>query len=91
MHFEFRGNDVVLRGRKTAIVSIVPEAKYPQMWRVVRPDGSHSDMVNKTGAKEAALALARSMILGGKGKEATETPAGRENAYTASPKAPGGV
>jgi hypothetical protein len=32
---------------------IVPDAKWPGMYRLVRPDGSLSDMVNLTRAKDA--------------------------------------
>jgi hypothetical protein len=49
----WRGNDLHLRqGRK--LVSIVPDEKYPGMWRVRYPDGRLTDMVNRTRAKEAA-------------------------------------
>jgi hypothetical protein len=54
----FDGDAVVRRGRKTPVVRIVPDAKYPGMWRVEYPDGRLSDMVNKARAKDAALALA---------------------------------
>ena len=56
--FTFDGDNVVRRGRKTPVVRIVPDAKYPNMWRVELPDGTLTDMVNRTRAKEAALALA---------------------------------
>jgi len=35
---------------------IVPDEKYPSMWRVVRTDGSLSDMTNRTRAKDACAA-----------------------------------
>jgi len=35
---------------------IVPDEKYPGMWRIVRPDGSLSDMVNRARAKDACEA-----------------------------------
>jgi hypothetical protein len=34
---------------------IVPDAKYPSMYRLRRPDGSLSDMVNLSRAKDALL------------------------------------
>jgi hypothetical protein len=40
--------DVTLR-----IPGIVPDATYPGMYRVILPDGSLSDMVNLTRAKDA--------------------------------------
>jgi len=39
-------NCVVVRGRR--------DTKYPNMWRVVEPDTTLSDMVNRTRAKDAA-------------------------------------
>lgn len=49
---EWKGNRLCI-GRKP---KIVPDEKYPDvMWRVKRPDGSVSDMVNRTRAKDAAL------------------------------------
>jgi len=54
---EWRGDELHLRtGRK--LLSIVADAKYPQMWRVRYPDGTLTDMVNRTRAKDAACALA---------------------------------
>ena len=37
-----------------ALAHIVPDKTYPGMWRAVRPDGSLSDMVNKTRANDVA-------------------------------------
>ena len=42
---------------KRKIVRIVPDEKYPNMWRIERPDGKLTDMVNKTRAKDAALSV----------------------------------
>jgi hypothetical protein len=56
--FVFDGDAVVRRGRETPVVRIVPDAKYPGMWRAEYPDGRLSDMINKTHAKDAALVLA---------------------------------
>ena len=41
--------------RAAAIVSVVPDQAYSGMWRVRLPDGSLTDMVNLTRAKDAAL------------------------------------
>src|SRR5262249_62014335 len=41
-----------------ALAHIVPDKTYPGMWRVVSPDGSFSDMVNKTRAKDVAWGVA---------------------------------
>ena len=40
----------------------VPDKTYPGMWRVVRPDGSLSDMVNKSRAKDAAWGVAENAV-----------------------------
>ena len=40
---------------KQIIVTIKPDATYPKMWRVLELDGSLSDMVNLTRAKDAAV------------------------------------
>jgi hypothetical protein len=45
-----------------ALAHIVPDKTYPGMWRVVRPDGSLSDMVNKTRAKDVAWRLAENAV-----------------------------
>lgn len=42
-----------------ALARIVPDAAYSAMWRLVRADGSLSDMANLARAKDAALDLAR--------------------------------
>ena len=49
--------DLFLFGRKR-VAGVVLDGKYPDMWRVQRPDGSLTDMVNLTRAKDAAMALA---------------------------------
>lgn len=46
----------LINGRR--LVEIVPDEKYPAMWRVKRPDGSLTDMVNITRARDAARAMA---------------------------------
>jgi hypothetical protein len=35
-----------IQGRRGAMLHVVPDAVYPGMWRVKRPDGSLSDMAN---------------------------------------------
>ena len=45
-----------------ALAHIVPDKTYPGMWRVVRPDGSLSDMVNKTRAKDVAWGVAENAV-----------------------------
>jgi hypothetical protein len=54
--------DRLYLGNKLSGYTVVPDETYPTMWRVRGPDGSLSDMVNRTRAKDAALAaLAREM------------------------------
>lgn len=48
----------ISRGSKPLPRGIVHDAVYPNMYRVVLPDGSLSDMVNLTRARDAAAALA---------------------------------
>jgi hypothetical protein len=45
-----------------ALAHIVSDKTYPGMWRVVRLDGSLSDMVNKTRAKDVAWGLAENAV-----------------------------
>jgi hypothetical protein len=45
-----------------ALAHIVPDKTYPGMWRVVRPDSSLSDMVNKTRAKDVAWGVAENAV-----------------------------
>jgi hypothetical protein len=50
-----------------ALARIVPDRVFLRMWRVVRPDGRLSDLVNKTRAKDVAWGLAESAVfVGGK-------------------------
>jgi hypothetical protein len=59
----WKGNNLCLgRGRK--LLEIVQDSKYPNMWHVCHPNGSSSDMVNRTRAKDAAVTMAV-MILNG--------------------------
>jgi hypothetical protein len=48
------------KGRK--LLRVVPDQKYPGMWRVERPDGSLTDMANCSWAKDAATAIALSFL-----------------------------
>jgi hypothetical protein len=45
-----------------ALARLVPDKVYAGMWRVVRPDGRLSDMVNVTRAKDAAWGLAETAV-----------------------------
>jgi hypothetical protein len=80
---EWNGEVLLYRGREYAC--LVPDDKYPNMWRVRTRDGVLSDMTNRTRAREGAR-LAVLAALNGK-----ETPLGRprnaQNARTAYPLA----
>jgi hypothetical protein len=49
--------DELVYGRKT-LLRIERDGVYPEMWRVRLPDGSLTDMVNRTRAKDAAVSIA---------------------------------
>ena len=42
--------------------SITPDTKYPSMWRVRYPEGSLSDIVNLTRARDGARCLALAVL-----------------------------
>jgi hypothetical protein len=50
------------------VATIEPDATYPNMWRVRRPDGSLSDMVNIIRARDAAETMS---LTNYKGRETT--------------------
>jgi hypothetical protein len=58
--FTWKG-DSLYNARKK-VIDVVPDAKYASMWRVRYPDGSLSDMVNRSRAKDAALLAARRIL-----------------------------
>lgn len=43
---------------KKPLAWVMPDDRYPTMWRIHWPDGSVSDMVNLTRACDAAIVLA---------------------------------
>jgi hypothetical protein len=55
--FTWKGDNLLGRGR--VMLTIVPDAVYPTMWRVRLPDGGFTDMVNRTRAKDVAKTIAR--------------------------------
>ena len=44
-------------GNRLSGYSVVQDEIYPAMWRVRRPDGSLSDLVSRTRAKDAAMTM----------------------------------
>jgi hypothetical protein len=78
IQFEFlpdgAGLKVVLPGKTKALARIVPDETYPTLWRVVRPNGRLSDMVNRTRAKDVAWGLAESAVFTGEAKQPESEP-----------------
>jgi hypothetical protein len=68
----WRGDTLRLGSRELAC--LVPDGKWPSMWRVRLPGGRLSDMANKTWAKEGAYALALRILHSNQGHQ--ETPSG---------------
>jgi hypothetical protein len=66
----WHGNVLQLGRRKLA--QIEPDLVWPGMWRVRKPDGRLTDMVNLTRARDAACALALAHL----NQRDQETPAG---------------
>lgn len=62
--FEWRENRLGVRGdwRGSPSVEIVPDERYPDMWRVRLTDGTLTDMVNRTRARDAARAILRAAL-----------------------------
>jgi hypothetical protein len=53
--------DELVHGRRT-LLRIERDGVYPEMWRVRLPDGSLTDMVNRTRAKDAAVSIAHRLL-----------------------------
>jgi hypothetical protein len=77
---------LALRAHTRVIVSIEPDAKYPQMWRARMPDGRLSDMARLEWAKDAALATVLAEIR--RRKTASGGPTARQNEVPATHVAP---
>jgi hypothetical protein len=67
---QWKGDTLRLDGKGAPLMRIVPDAKWEGMWRVQWPDGSLTDMLNKTRVKDAAISLALQPL--NKIKEAAE-------------------
>jgi hypothetical protein len=50
----WNGDTLHRKGSSRPLMSIERDSTYPNMWRVRRPNGTLSDMVNRTRAKDAA-------------------------------------
>jgi hypothetical protein len=51
-----------LRVGARVVATVVPDDDWPTMWCVRMTDGSLSDMVNRSRAKDAALSLALAVL-----------------------------
>jgi len=56
---EWKANRLVVQGggRHSPVAVIVPDTRWPGMWRVQRPDGTVTDMVNLARARDAARTI----------------------------------
>jgi hypothetical protein len=61
--FTWRGTELYYGSRK--ILEVVPDDRWLKMWRVRRPDGTLTDMVNLSRAKDAGLSIARAFLQDG--------------------------
>ena len=52
------GDGLVLRHGRSVLLHVVPDARWPGMWRIRRHDGRLSDMLNISRAKDAARSIA---------------------------------
>jgi hypothetical protein len=69
----------VLRLNSREVARVEPDITYPAMWRVRLPNGSVSDMVNRTRAKDAAQYLALATL-----NRSSEAQGSHSGAATAS-------
>jgi hypothetical protein len=51
-------SDCLFIGGRASKWRIMKDEKYSMMWRIQRPDGTFTDMLNRTRAKETAESLA---------------------------------
>ena len=57
------------------LARLVPDKVCPQMWRVVRPDGGLSGLLNRARAKDMAFGLAESALFTGEARRAARAEA----------------
>jgi hypothetical protein len=57
---QMKGDRLMVRGsgRHSPSVEVVPDRDWPGMWRIRRPDGTVTDMVNRSRARDAATSIA---------------------------------
>jgi hypothetical protein len=65
-------NGLTLRLGTKIVATVVPDLQFQKMYRVQPPDGTLTDMVNLSRAKDAAISLALSELNKRDWKEAAE-------------------
>ena len=60
----WKGDKLYRSGSTRPLIGIEPDPIYPAMWRIRLHDGSPSDIVNKTRAREAAMSIALANLNG---------------------------
>jgi hypothetical protein len=70
-NLQWRGDKLMLGTRNTG-VKIIPDAKWPGMYRVEYPPGVVSDMTNLTRARDAAVYLVTDHLNRTSARAATE-------------------
>ena len=59
---QWKGDGLHLYGKGKPVVAIVPDGRWPSMWRVRLPDGRLTDMANRTRAKDEAASIALGVL-----------------------------
>jgi hypothetical protein len=54
----WREDTLYRTGSKAILARIIPDERYPGMWRAQMPSGATSDLANKARAKDAAMEAA---------------------------------
>ena len=56
---EWKGDRLLVQGggRHSPSVEVFPDQDWPGMWRIRRPDGTVTDIVNRSRARDAAKAI----------------------------------
>jgi hypothetical protein len=60
----WKGNNLHVGGKGKPVLAIEPDAWWPSMWRVKYQDGSLSDRVNLSRARDAAMSIALCILQG---------------------------
>ena len=82
LSFRRDGTGLAVCHGRAVVVRVVPDERWPGMWRVRYPDGRLTDLVNITRAKDAAFSIALRILQG------EETPREGAPARFSQPEAP---